>query len=227
MLRGVDDLEVGEDDLERPLKDLRLAPDVQEVARLEQASQVLGGVPEACSDAAGLVAQLQVQIEIALAIGPELLVRDQKRLVDRVAMDQLIDVAAGHAANRLGETKAVAVKPGTVSGERSIVGASRRRGQGSRSFLGTGSSGSAGRTGAEVMPSPASSASAWQSRRESRCGPGIATLQTNRTPRACPVRIGRVNSATCSTMSKMVPALASACRRWRRSRALVLAWASA
>ena len=94
---------MGEDDLERPLKNLGLAPDVQEVARLERASQVLGRVPEPGADAAGLVAQLQVQIEVALAIGPELLVGDQKRLVDRVAMGQLVHVTAGHAANRFGE----------------------------------------------------------------------------------------------------------------------------
>ena len=59
-LRGIDDLEVGEDDLERPLEDLGLAPDVQEVARLERPGQALGRVPEPRADGARLVAQLEV-----------------------------------------------------------------------------------------------------------------------------------------------------------------------
>ena len=99
---------MGEDDLQRPWKDLGLAPDVQVIAWFEQASQVFGRVPESGTDGSGLVAQLEVQIKIALAIGPELLVGDQESLVDRVAMGQLIDVATGHAANRLGEREGLA-----------------------------------------------------------------------------------------------------------------------
>ncbi len=79
------------------MEDLGLAPDPEVVAGLERASQILGRVPEPRADAAGLVAKLQLQIKIALAVGPELLVGDQKHLVDRIAMGQLVHVAAAHA----------------------------------------------------------------------------------------------------------------------------------
>ncbi len=76
-----------------------------------------------------------MQIEIALAISPKLLVGDQECLVDRVAMGQLIDVATGHAANRLGERSTEQVTD-TVTGEGTIVRASSLRGQGKLSSLG-------------------------------------------------------------------------------------------
>ena len=50
----------------------------------------------------GLVAELQVEVQVALAVGPELLVGDEEALVDRVAVGQLIDVTSGHAAIRPG-----------------------------------------------------------------------------------------------------------------------------
>ena len=80
------DVDVGQDDLERALEDLGLAPDVQVVARLERPRQPLGRVPEPGPDAAGLVAELEVKIEIPLAIGPELLVGDEEHFFDGVAM---------------------------------------------------------------------------------------------------------------------------------------------
>ena len=110
------DLEVGEDDLERPLEDLGLAPDVQVIARLERARQVLGRVPEPGPDAAGLVAQLQVQVEVPLAIGPELLVGDQEDLVDRVPVSQLVDVAAAHASFQ--SFQSFRSSPGVVPGRK-------------------------------------------------------------------------------------------------------------
>ncbi len=95
--RAVDRVDVREDDLERALEDLRLAADPQVVARLERARQLLGRVPEPGPDAPRLVAELQLQVEVPLAIGPELLVGDQEDLVDRVPMSQLVDVATAHA----------------------------------------------------------------------------------------------------------------------------------
>ena len=74
------------------------------------------GVPEACADGARLVAELEVEIEIPLAIGSKLFVGDQKRLVDRIAIDELINVAAGHAGNRFAQAGSAGLEPGTASG---------------------------------------------------------------------------------------------------------------
>ena len=98
----VEDVDVGEDDLERPLEDLGLAADVEVIAGLERPGQLFGGVPEPGADAAGLVSQLELKVEVALAVGPELLVGDQVGLVDRISMGKLVHVAAAHAANRFG-----------------------------------------------------------------------------------------------------------------------------
>ncbi len=116
--RRVDDFEMIEDDLQRSLKDLGLSPHVQKITGLEQASQVLGGVPEPGSHGARLVPQLQVQVEIALPVGPKLLVRDQKRLVDRVAIHQLVDIAAGHegALTRCSNQRRTLRRPGDCPG---------------------------------------------------------------------------------------------------------------
>ena len=100
-LRRIDDFQMIEDDLQRSLEDLGLAPHVQEITGLEQSGQALRRVPEPRADGARLVAELEVEIEIALAIGSKLFVSDEKRIVDRIAIDELINVAAGHAGNRL------------------------------------------------------------------------------------------------------------------------------
>ena len=128
-LRGIDDLEVGEDDLQRPLEDLGLAADVQEIARLEQSGQALARVPEPGADGARLVAELEVEIEVALAIGPELLVGDQERLVDRVAMDELIDVATSHAGIDSNSRNEPPSSRARCPVGRLILGTLRRRGQ--------------------------------------------------------------------------------------------------
>ena len=90
-------LDVREDDLEGALEDLDLAPDVEEVAGLEGPGEPLAGVPEPGTDGAGLVAELQVEVEVPLAVGPELLVGDEEDLVDRIPVGELIDETTGHA----------------------------------------------------------------------------------------------------------------------------------
>ncbi len=64
--------------LQRALENLGLAPDVQEVAGVESPREPLAGVPKPRADGAGFVAQLQVEIEVALSIGAELLVGDEE-----------------------------------------------------------------------------------------------------------------------------------------------------
>ena len=43
-----------------------------------------------------------MEVEVPLAVGPELLVGDQVGLVDRVAIGQLIDISTSHATLRPG-----------------------------------------------------------------------------------------------------------------------------
>ena len=114
---GSTDFEVGQDDLERPLEDLGLAPDVQEIARLEQSGQALRSRSRAVRRRVPVLSRSsRLQIKVPLPIGPELLVGDQKGLVDRVAIDELIDVAAGHAGNRFAQARCTCLEPGTASG---------------------------------------------------------------------------------------------------------------
>ena len=61
--------------------------------RLEGAEQALGGVPQTGVDGAGAVAQLELQIEIAVAVGPQLLVADQVDLVDGLAVAEFFEEA--------------------------------------------------------------------------------------------------------------------------------------
>jgi hypothetical protein len=82
----VDDLDVREDDLKRPLEDLGLAANLEVVARLERAGEPFAGVPEPGANAPGLVAEFQVEVKVALTIGPELLVGDQVSLVNRITI---------------------------------------------------------------------------------------------------------------------------------------------
>ena len=94
---AVDRVDVRQDDLERPLEDLGLTANTQVIPRLERPRQFLRRVPQASPDAAGLVAELELEVEIPLAIGPELFVGDEEHFFDRVAMSQLIYVATAHS----------------------------------------------------------------------------------------------------------------------------------
>ena len=73
---------MAEDDLQGALEELDLALDLQEIAFLEGAEQLLAGVPQAGADGAGAIAQLDLEIEVAVAVGPELFVADEKDLVE-------------------------------------------------------------------------------------------------------------------------------------------------
>ena len=94
-----------EDDLQGPLEDLNLPLDVEEIARLERPGQPLARVPEPGADGARLVAQLQVEVKVALAVGPELLVGDEIDVVDVVPIGELIDETTSHARGPIGPVK--------------------------------------------------------------------------------------------------------------------------
>src|SRR5262249_30879593 len=85
-----------EDDLQGALEELDLALDVDEIAHLEGAEQVLGRVPQPGIDDARAVSQVRLQVQVAVAVGPELLVGDQEHFLDGVPVGQLLDVAPRH-----------------------------------------------------------------------------------------------------------------------------------
>ena len=74
----------GGDQLDRALEELRRAFDAHVVAVLEVAIVLLAGVPHPGADRAAAVGQFDLQIQVAVAIGPQLLVGGQEDLVDRL-----------------------------------------------------------------------------------------------------------------------------------------------
>src|SRR6185437_1832017 len=58
------------------------------IARLEAAEQLLAGVPQPAADGAGAVAQLDLDEQVAVAVGAELLVGDEVDLLDAVAVSK-------------------------------------------------------------------------------------------------------------------------------------------
>ena len=69
-----------------------------------------------------------MEVEVALAVGPELLVGDQEGLVDRISVGELIHVAAGHAADRFGARGTKVAEPGQRPDRGLIVGGCRAPG---------------------------------------------------------------------------------------------------
>src|SRR5689334_22712203 len=89
-------LQLIDNDLERPLKELDLALDQQEVAFFKRAKLMLAGVPLPANNAARPIAELDLEVEVAVAIGPELLVADQKNFLQRFAIRQLLHEPSSH-----------------------------------------------------------------------------------------------------------------------------------
>ena len=87
---------MAKDHLQGALKELHLALGEQEIADIEAAKQVLARVPQAARDRATAVAQLDLQIGIAVAIRPKLLIDDEIHFVDRLAIGKLLDETPCH-----------------------------------------------------------------------------------------------------------------------------------
>src|SRR5262249_53546347 len=68
--RRFDLVEAGEYDLQRALEKLHFAAGPDEVPDVERAENRLAGIPQAGVDGAGAVAQIDLNIEIAVAVGP-------------------------------------------------------------------------------------------------------------------------------------------------------------
>ena len=92
------------DHLHVALEELRLAVDEHVVAVLEPAVVVLAGVPEPRGDRAAAVGELQLQVEVAVAVGAELLIGGQEHLAHMFVVGQLADKTSfgnsGHGGKR-------------------------------------------------------------------------------------------------------------------------------
>src|SRR5262249_48719967 len=62
----IDAVQVAEDDLQGPLEELDLAADLQEIAFFEGAEEVFARVPQPAADGPGAVAQLHLDVEVAV-----------------------------------------------------------------------------------------------------------------------------------------------------------------
>jgi hypothetical protein len=85
--------ELRENHLERALEKLHLALDAKEISLLEPAELVLGGIPHAGADGPRAVAQLYLQIQVAILVGAKLLVRNQVHFVEGFAVYQKLHAA--------------------------------------------------------------------------------------------------------------------------------------
>ena len=79
------------DELHVALEELRVAVDLHVVAVLERAVVVLAGVPQPGGDRAAAVGKLQLQIEVAVAVGAQLLIGGQKHLAHLFVVAKLAD----------------------------------------------------------------------------------------------------------------------------------------
>ena len=84
------------DQLHGPLEQLRGPFDADVVAVLEGLVDRLRGVPHPGADRAGAVGQIDLQVEVAVAIRAQLLIGGEEDLVDRLLMAELVDITARH-----------------------------------------------------------------------------------------------------------------------------------
>jgi hypothetical protein len=87
-------LDPRDDHLELAVVDLRGPGDAEIVARFDRVEHAVAGVPEHTGEGAGFVGEAKLEVEIAVAVGAELLIGDEKHLVDVFAFAELVDVTA-------------------------------------------------------------------------------------------------------------------------------------
>ena len=93
------------DHLHVALEELRLAVDQHVVAVLERAVVVLAGVPEPRGDRAAAVGELELQVEVAVAIRAELLIGSQEHLAHMFVVGQLADKTSFGNSGHEGEVE--------------------------------------------------------------------------------------------------------------------------
>ena len=93
------------DRLHRALEELRHAFDVDVIAVLERLVVALARVPLPARDRPGAVRQVELQEQVPLPVGPQLLVAGQEDLVELLVVLQLGDETTGHTKGEWGRRK--------------------------------------------------------------------------------------------------------------------------
>ena len=88
------------DQLQCAVVELGCAADAHEIAVVEAAVQSLIGVPQHPGDRSGAIRQSDLQVQIAVAIGSQLLFRSQKDFVDRFVFTELTNETSRHAVTQ-------------------------------------------------------------------------------------------------------------------------------
>ena len=84
------------DQLQLALEELRVAFDANVVTIFKAAVLMIAGVPHPPGDAAGPVGKVDLQVEVAVLVRPELLLRGEKRLVDLIGRPKLLNETTRH-----------------------------------------------------------------------------------------------------------------------------------
>ena len=107
------------DELHVALEQLRVAFDFYVVAVFERAVIVFAGVPQPGRDRPAAVGKLQLQVEVAVAVGPQLLLGGQENLADLLVVAKLANVTAvgrgGHERGREVESREVRARVGQAT----------------------------------------------------------------------------------------------------------------
>ncbi|MEI8371063.1 MAG: hypothetical protein WCJ31_21765 [Planctomycetia bacterium] len=89
----VDPADPADDQLQRAGVELRRALDPHIVALVKRREILVGGVPHPAGDRPAAIGQFDLQVELPVAVGPQLLLRGEKNLVDARLRPQFGDAA--------------------------------------------------------------------------------------------------------------------------------------
>src|SRR5437879_2088084 len=106
---------MAEDQLQRPLKELDLTLHQEKLADIEGAKLLIARVPQPAVDSAAPVTEIDLDVQVAVAIGPQLLVHHEVDFLDGIAIRQLLDESPGHTMSLTLRPRGLTVK---VCGQR-------------------------------------------------------------------------------------------------------------
>ncbi len=111
------------DELHVALEELRVALDVHVVAVFERAVVVLAGIPQPGCDRPAAVGKLQLQVEVAVAVWPQLLIGSQEHLADLFVVAELSRRNGGRSWWTCGGKRSSGREVRGQSGQQTILGA--------------------------------------------------------------------------------------------------------
>ena len=89
-------LDARDNDLQAALKELNFAFDLHVVARVETRAVLLDDVPHQAADRPRTIAKLREQIQVRVAVGPQLLFGQQVNFLNRVTVLEVADELSRH-----------------------------------------------------------------------------------------------------------------------------------